>query len=70
MADLVKQLMVLRQRRQYQRQVRRPGVVLQDRSVDGAEETFRVDVHLRLLPAVTMMHGRARPPAPPYEATV
>ena len=52
---------MLRQRRQDQRQARWPRVVLQDRTVDGAEEAFCVDVHLRLLPTVAMVHGRVRP---------
>jgi hypothetical protein len=57
-ADFVKHMMMLRQRRQDQRQARWLRVVLQDRAVDGAEEAFRVDVHLRLFPAVAVMHGR------------
>ncbi len=44
-ADIVKHMMVLRQRSQDQRQARWLTVMLQDRAVNGAEEAFRVDVH-------------------------
>jgi hypothetical protein len=32
--------------------------VLEDSSVNGAEEAFRVDVHLGFFPAIAVTHGR------------
>gem|GEM_PF-1411126 len=59
-ADPAEKIMMLRQRRQDQRQARWSGMVLEHRAVDGTKKPFCIDVHLVLFPAVAVVHGRAR----------
>ena len=56
LADAPEQVVMLRQRGQYERPSRRPRVMLEDCLVHGAEEAFRVGLYLRRLPAVAMVH--------------
>jgi hypothetical protein len=56
-ADLAKQVVVLRQRRQDQRQARRLRVVFGDGTVHSAEEPFGIEVDFILLAALAMVHG-------------
>jgi hypothetical protein len=51
--------MMLRQRRQNQRQARALRVVLEDAAVNSAEKALGVDLYLRLFPAAAMVHRRA-----------
>ncbi len=60
-ADLAETVMVLRQRRQDQRQARRLGMVLQHRPVDGSEEPIGIGVFHLLRPALAVVRGPAHP---------